>query len=174
MNENQAIPENIFIDNNEPKIKMSNNSESSNSTSVGEISEKYDINYLYNFLEKDFQIVGYNDALANPDMSNMENNVLLIRNRLEIVLAKVNTYYNSTMRTLNFHIESRSRNGMVDIVGELEAKKANLEEEIIKVKEIEEGAKNKRGLSEAMIMSYVLGFKNGYAAISHSQLLNNL
>lgn len=171
MSESNQVPENIFIDNSEPtpqrrmdnSIASSNNSNSSN--------DKFDIYYLYEFLEKDLQQDGYNDSLINPDMTNMDNKVLLIRTRLNIVLAKVNSYYNSAMRNINFHIESRSRNGMVDIVGELESKKANLEEEIQKVKEIEDGAKNKSGLAEAMVMSYTLGFKNGYAAISHSQLI---
>jgi hypothetical protein len=132
---------------------------------------QYDLQYLYNFLERDFQQDGYNDALANPDMTSMAEKVKLMRSQLEITLAKVNTYYNSVLRNINFHIESRSRNGMVDIVDELISKKANIEEEMSKVRVIEQGAKEESGISETLIMSYKLGFKNGYAAISHSQLI---
>ena len=56
---------------------------------------------------------------------------------------------------------------MVDIVGELNSKKTSIEEELLKVQQIENDAKMETGLSEALIMSYTLGFTNGYAAISH-------
>jgi hypothetical protein len=101
----------------------------------------------------------------------MEEKVKLIRRQLDITIAKVKTYYSNILRNMNFHIESRSRNGMVDIVDELISKKITLEEELSKVDEIANGAKSETGLSETLIMSYRLGFKNGYAAISHSQLI---
>jgi len=60
---------------------------------------------------------------------------------------------------------------MVDIVDELISKKATIEEEMDKVQQIAQGSKSESGISETLIMSYKLGFKNGYAAISHSQLI---
>jgi hypothetical protein len=131
----------------------------------------FDLQYLYSFLERDYQQEGYSDALANPDMSSMEEKVKLIRRQLEITIAKVTTHYSTLHRNINFHIESRSRNGMVDIVDELISKKATIEEEMDKVQQIAQGSKSESGISETLIMSYKLGFKNGYAAISHSQLI---
>jgi hypothetical protein len=169
------IPEALFVEYEPPSI--SNQLQPRNILNVKkmESNEKnettYDLQYLYSFLEKDYQQEGYNDALSNPDMSSMEEKVKLIRRQLDITIAKVNTSYSSVLRNINFHIESRSRNGMVDIVDELISKKTTIEEEISKVHEIELGAKSESGISETLIMSYKLGFKNGYAAISHSQLI---
>lgn len=169
------IPEELFVEYAPPT--NSNQIQSRNILNVKKMepNEKnelqYDLQYLYTFLEKDYQQEGYNDALSNPDMSSMEEKIKLIRRQLDITIAKVNTAYSSALRNINFHIDSRSRNGMVDIVDELISKKTTIEEEISKVSEIEQGAKSESGISETLIMSYKLGFKNGYAAISHSQLI---
>lgn len=169
------IPEELFVEKEPPiikntiKIRDSLKLKSMETSSVNE--NNYDLQYLYSFLEKDYQQDGYNDALANPDMSSMEEKIKLIRHQLVITIAKVKTYYSAVLRNINFHIESRKRNGMVDIVDELISKRTTIEEEMSKVTEIEEGAKAQAGISETLIMSYKLGFKNGYAAISHSQML---
>jgi hypothetical protein len=169
------IPEELFVEYAPPT--NSNQIQSRNILNVKKMepNEKnelqYDLQYLYTFLERDYQQEGYNDALSNPDMSSMEEKIKLIRRQLDITIAKVNTAYSSALRNINFHIDSRRRNGMVDIVDELISKKTTIEEEISKVSEIEQGAKSESGISETLIMSYKLGFKNGYAAISHSQLI---
>lgn len=169
------IPEDLFVEYNPPSgpnlIKTRNNINTRKMEPIAKSVNEYDLQYLYVFLEKDYQQEGYNDALSNPDMSSMEEKVKLIRMQLDITIAKVKTAYSGVLRNINFHIESRSRNGMVDIVDELISKRTTIEEEISKVLEVEQGAKSESGISETVIMSYKLGFKNGYAAISHSQLI---
>jgi hypothetical protein len=172
--QNNIVPKNVFIETETPSNQfqsVATTQKRSNMNENNSIEKTYDLQYLYNFLLKDYETDGYNDAISNPDMSHMENKVKLLRKRLDITIAQVTTFYDNLLRNINFHIESRSRNGMVDIVGELNSKKTSIEEELSKVKEIENDAKNEAGLSEAIIMSYTLGFTNGYAAISHSQLI---
>jgi hypothetical protein len=172
--QNNIVPKNVFIETDPPSNQfqsVATTQKRSNMNENNSIEKTYDLQYLYNFLLKDYETDGYNDAISNPDMSHMENKVKLLRKRLDITIAQVTTFYDNLLRNINFHIESRSRNGMVDIVGELNSKKTSIEEELSKVKEIENDAKNEAGLSEAIIMSYTLGFTNGYAAISHSQLI---
>jgi hypothetical protein len=168
------IPEDLFVEYAPPSNSNQNKAKNLIKLPRMEPQEnseiQYNLQYLYDFLERDYQQEGYNDALSNPDMSNMEEKVKLIRRQLIITIAKVNAAYNTALRNINFHIESRSRNGMVDIVDELVSRRTNLLEEIGKVAEIEEGAKMESGISETPVLSYKLGFKNGYAAISHSQL----
>jgi hypothetical protein len=173
-NPDNNIPKNIFIETNEPVYQNQQQPTFPKKSIMNENTsneKNYDLQYLYSFLLKDYETDGYNDAISNPDMSHMDNKVKLIRRRLDITIAQVTTYYDNLLRNINFHIESRSRNGMVDIVGELNSKKTSIEEELLKVQQIENDAKKETGLSEALIMSYTLGFTNGYAAISHSQLI---
>ena len=51
-------------------------------------------------------------------------------------------------------------------------KKEIAESHVKKVIEIDDDAKNNRGDSQGIIMSYTRGFKNGLAAISHHSILN--
>jgi len=129
------------------------------------------INVLFQFLEKNHESKGYDDALINPDSSHLEHNIKLLQNELHRTIRKVKTFYEDFMREIEFHITSRSRNGMVDTVEELMMKKAIAEDHMSKVVEIENDAINNQGDSQGIIMSYMRGFKNGLAAISHHSIL---
>ena len=130
------------------------------------------INLLFHFLDKNYEAKGYDDALINPDNTHLEQNIAALRNDLERTIRKVKTFYEDFIREVNFHISSRSRSGMVDTVEELQVKKQTAENHIRQVLEIEEEAKNKRGVAEGIVISYTRGFKNGLAAISHHSIMN--
>lgn len=159
------IPEKIFIESENPKTGATND------IAKSEVKEN-NIDLLFQFLDKNFEEMGYNDALRNPDSSHMEQNVEALKNQLQRVLRKVKTYYEDFMKEADFHIESRSRNGMVDTVEELKMKKEIAESHFEKVNQIEMDAKNNTGDSQGIIISYMRGFKNGFAAISHHTILN--
>lgn len=129
------------------------------------------INLLFKFLDRNLEIQGYNDAMINPDTINLQENVAAIKNELLRTIRKVKTFYESFIREINFHIESRGRSGMVDTVEELKMKKQIAEDHIKKVIEIETDAKNNEGDSQGLILSYTRGFKNGLAAISHHNII---
>lgn len=159
------IPENIFVEFEKP-IKP---------THMEPTDEKDDVNdlkALYKFLEQSHEKKGYEDALMNPDTSSMEEQVVLLQNGLNLMLSKVKTYYSTYLRNIDFHLETRKRNGMVETVDELETHKQNIKEEISIVQGIEEEALKGAGLSQNMILSYRRGFKNGFAAITFNNILS--
>lgn len=159
------IPENVFVEKgNQPEQKP----EERNTTPVSDKG----INTLFQFLERNHEGKGYDDALINPDSSHLEQNIQALKNELERTIRKVKTFYEDFIREIDFHIASRSRSGMVDTVEELTMKKEIAESHIKKVLEIENDARNNRGDSQGIIMSYTRGFKNGLAAISHHSILN--
>lgn len=129
------------------------------------------INQLYDFLDKNYESKGYDDALVNPDTTHMEQNITALKNDLERVIRKVKTFYEDYIREINFHISSRSRSGMIDTVEELTVKKEIAEDHIKQVVEIEDQAKNNQGVGFGIVISYSRGFKNGLAAISHHEIL---
>lgn len=129
------------------------------------------INLLFQFLERNHESRGYDDALVNPDNSHLEQNVEALKNEFERTVKKVKTFYEDFITEINFHINSRSRSGLVDTVEELNMKKTIAESHIKKVLEIESDAKNNRGDSQGILISYTRGFKNGLAAISHHNIL---
>lgn len=130
------------------------------------------IHLLYEFLDKNHESKGYNDALINPDTTHLEQNVIALKNDLERSIRKVKTFYEDFIRQINFHISSRSRSGMIDTVEELTIKKEIAESHIKQVKEIEEQAKVNEGIGHGIIISYTRGFRNGLAAISSHLILN--
>lgn len=158
------IPENVFIE----KEKQPEGEQDQNTVSI--INEN-GINLLFQFLERNYESKGYDDALINPDVNHLNENIEYLKNDLERMIRKVKTFYEDFIKEIDFHIVSRSRSGMIDTVEELTMKKEIAESHIKKVMEIEEDAKHNRGASQGTIMSYSKGFRNGLAAISHHSIL---
>lgn len=135
-------------------------------------SSEQGINLLFQFLEKNFEKKGYDDALMNPDNTHLEQNIAALKNELERTIRKVKTFYEDFIREINFHISSRTRSGMVDTVEALNAKKETAESHVRQVLEIEQEAKESRGIAQGIVLSYTRGFRNGLAAISLHSIMN--
>ncbi len=84
---------------------------------------EHHIGVLYAFMDKNHEVKGYDDALVNPDVSNLNQNLEALKSELVRTLNKVKTFYEDFIQETEFHIISRSRSGMVDMVEELEMKK---------------------------------------------------
>lgn len=141
---------------------------------VGEISANTftGINVLFEFLERNHEGKGYDDALINADATHLDQNTEALKNELARTIRRVKTFYEDFIKEIDFHIASRSRSGMIDTVEELTMKKEIAQSHMQKVLEIEDDLRNNKGDSQGIIMSYTRGFKNGLAAISHHSILN--
>jgi diadenosine tetraphosphate (Ap4A) HIT family hydrolase len=129
------------------------------------------IGLLYAFLDRNHEAKGYDDALLNPDASHLSQNLDALKNELVRTLNKVKTFYEDFIQETDYHIVSRGRSGMVDIVEELEMKKKIAAGHMVKVKEIEENTEKETGDCKGILISYTRGFNNGLAAISHHNIL---
>ncbi|MFB9865640.1 hypothetical protein [Rufibacter immobilis] len=157
------IPENVFVERSKPADSATPE------PAVAGID--LGINSLFQFLERNYEAKGYDDALINPDNTHLHQNIEALQNDLSRTIRKVKTFYEDFIREINFHIASRSRSGMVDTVEELMVKKETALDHINQVMEIEEQAQNNEGLGQGIIISYTRGFRNGLAAISHHSIL---
>ena len=61
----------------------------SNSTVLINYGTGMPIDLIYSFLKEDYETKGYDDALANPDVSYKEMNKSMIRSNLEIKFRQV-------------------------------------------------------------------------------------
>ncbi|MEO9005326.1 MAG: hypothetical protein ABI288_11345 [Ginsengibacter sp.] len=159
------IPEDVFIEKDKSVPPESHEQNSPARIENG-------INLLFQFLEKNYETKGYDDALINPDNTHLEQNIAALKNDLERTIRRVKTFYEDFIREIDFHISSRSRSGMIDTVEELKAKKETAENHIRQVIEIEQEAINNKGVGQGIIISYTRGFRNGLAAISHHSIMN--
>lgn len=130
------------------------------------------IQLIYNYLQKDFEKKGYEDAHISADEGYKNDNIQLIKYDLEIRIHQIKTYHDSLKKDIDFHIQSRSRAGLIDLVDELKIKQQDLLDHIQKVKEIEENLKQDTGLCARAILAYKRGFMKGMASITQSYLLS--
>ncbi|MFD0765266.1 hypothetical protein ACFQZI_10420 [Mucilaginibacter lutimaris] len=126
---------------------------------------------LYAFLDRNHEAKGYDDALLNPDSSHLAQNLDALKNDLVRTINKVKTFYEDFIQETEYHILSRGRSGMVDIVEELEMKKSIAAGHMAKLTVIEDNTAKGEGDCKGILLSYTRGFKNGLAAISHHNIL---
>lgn len=155
------------------------NSAAINNTSVPEnngtpasIPPVKGIESIYLFLQADYEMRGYNDAFVSPDESYKNDNIKLLVQDYEILLQQVTTYYEDMQKDLDFHIATRSRAGLVDLIEELKTRKEKVAEHMEKVKAMKDDVRNNTGMSQRIILSYGRGFLRGLSALTKSNILN--
>lgn len=127
---------------------------------------------IYSFLQNDYETRGYNDALTNPDESYKNDNISLIQHDLVILIERTLTYYETMLKETDFHISSRGRAGLIDLVEELKIRKEITLDHLEKVKQIKVEAQSGGNASQRIVLSYQRGFMRGLYAISQSKLFN--
>lgn len=157
------IPKDIFVEDRQPGSTEA--LINSNLTPIG-------IDSIYAFLQGDYENKGFNDALTNPDDSYKKDNILLIRHDFQILLERVKTYYEDLLKEIDFHISSRSRAGLIDLVEELQTRRQMVVEHESKVKTLFEEMSTGDGVFQRVILSYQRGFMRGLSALSKSNVLN--
>lgn len=127
---------------------------------------------IYAFLQSDYESKGYNDALINPDESYRNDNIRLLRQDLMILIDRTVNYYETLIRETDYHISTRSRAGLLDLVDELKMKRDLLQSHIEKVNSLKAEASAESGSSQRIVLSYQRGFMRGLYAISQSKFFN--
>jgi len=130
------------------------------------------IEAIYAFLQADYESKGFNDALISADDSYKTDNIKLIKMDLQITVQKANTYYEDLLRDLDFHIMSRGRAGLIDLVDELKTRKEMVHEHIEKVNLVKKEMETDSGITQRILLSYQRGFMRGLAAITQTNVLN--
>lgn len=130
------------------------------------------IDAIYAFLQFDYEARGYSDALTNPDDSYRNDNISLLRQDLFILIDKSLTYYEGMLKEVDFHIGSRSRAGLVDLVEELKTRREMVTDHLGKIRTMKEEAVKGNGAVTRITLSYQRGFMRGLSALTQSNVLN--
>lgn len=133
--------------------------------------ERKGIEEIYYFLQQDYESRGYNDALTNPDESYRVDNINLLNKDLAILIQKVSTYYEDLLKEIDFHILSRGRAGLIDLVEVLKTRKELVEDHLKKVSQIRYEMESRDGMTHRVILSYQRGFMRGLSAITMADIL---
>lgn len=130
------------------------------------------IDSIYAFLQSDYEAKGYNDALTSPDDSYRNDNINLLKQDLFILIDKSLTYYEGMLKQVDFHITSRTRAGLIDLVEELKTRRDMVADHLEKIRVMKEDAHNGNGAVQRITLSYQRGFMRGMSALTQSNILN--
>jgi hypothetical protein len=128
---------------------------------------------VYAFFLNDYESKGYNDALTNPDESYKSDNIKLLNHELFILIERTSTYYEDLAKEMEFHISTRSRAGLIDLVEELKIRMQIINDHRDKLSEIRKEALTGTGAIQRIGLSYQRGFMRGLSSISQAKVLNN-
>ena len=76
------------------------------------------------------------------------------------------------LKEIDFHISSRSRAGLIDLVEEMKRRKEMVLEHLEKIKALKQDALNGTGATPRIGLSYQREFMRGLSAISQSKVFN--
>jgi cold shock CspA family protein len=137
------------------------------------VHDEKGLDAVYAFFLNDYESIGYNDALINPDETYKSDNIRLLNHELFILIERTSTYYEDLAKEVEFHISTRSRAGLVDLVEELKIRMQIINDHRGKLTAIKKEALEGTGHIQCIGLSYQRGFMRGLSSISQAKVLNN-
>ena len=122
------------------------------------------IDVIFNFIHKNFEEEGFQDALVNCDITYRDAKEKIIRNDLEMLFKRIILKYNSDIRVLNVRIENAHQALALAAAADMEALRATYEEHLTEIQEMRTLLEANDPKMTTMIESYRRGFLKGIAA----------
>ena len=130
------------------------------------------IDVIFNFIHKNFEEEGFQDALVNSEVKYCETREEIIRNDLKMLFERISLKYKRDIREVKVRIENARMAFAMNCVSQLESLNQTYEEHLAKIEEMEQMLNNDDPKVTNMIESYRRGFQKGVAA-SVMNFINN-
>lgn len=127
---------------------------------------------IFDRIRRNYELEGYNDALSTADNKYRDDNTQILKLDLHADIQEAEIDVKEYLREVNFHISSRTKAELFDLVEELEAKKEICLERLKTMEEIKQDIINETGTAFRMILAYKRGFDKGLAALSMANIIN--
>ena len=131
------------------------------------------IDVIFNFIHKNFEEDGYQDALVSQDISYRDAKITIIRNDLEMLFKRITLRYKRSIREVNARIENSRKAFALGATADLEAFLETYEEHLAEITEMENQLANGDPKMTTMIESYKRGFLKGVSAATINFINNN-
>lgn len=131
------------------------------------------IDVIFNYIHKNFEEDGYQDALVNQDITYRDSKITIIRNDLEMLFKRISLRYKCNIRETNARIENSRKAFALGATADLEACLATYEEHLAEISEMENQLANDDPKMTTMIESYKRGFLKGVSAATINFINNN-
>jgi hypothetical protein len=122
------------------------------------------IDVIFNFIHKNFEEEGFQDALVNCDITYRDAKEKIIRNDLEMLFKRIILKYKSDIRVVNVKIDNAHKALAIAAAADMEALRATYEEHLTEIQEMQSLLETNDPKMTTMIESYRRGFLKGIAA----------
>lgn len=124
------------------------------------------IDIIFNFIHKNFEEEGFQDALVNCDITYRDTKEKIIRNDLEMLFKRIILRYKSDMREVDVNINNARNACAIGAASKLQARRETIEEHLAEINEMQTLLANNDPKMLTMIESYRRGFQKGMSAVA--------
>ena len=131
------------------------------------------IDVIYNFIHKNYEEEGYQDALINQDVTYRDAKINIILNDLNMLFKRITLRYKTDIRRVQVMIENNRQAFAIAAASDLEALLETYNEHLAEISKMESLLAANDPKMMTMIESYRRGFLKGNAAVTINFLNNN-
>lgn len=124
------------------------------------------IDVIFNYIHKNFEEEGFQDALVNCDISYRDTKETIIRNDLEMLFKRIILRYKNDIREIEVNIDNAHKAYALAAASLLLARKKTYEEHLEEINEMQGLLEKNDPKMLTMIESYRRGFQKGMAAVA--------
>ena len=131
------------------------------------------IDVIYNYIHKNFEDDGYQDALVNQDIAYRDTRISIIRNDLEMLFNRITLCYRKNIREAQVRMDNSRKAFALSAAANLEAQLATYEEHLAEIEKMKQLFDDNDAKMLTMIESYKRGFLKGINAATMDFINNN-
>lgn len=131
------------------------------------------IDVIFNYIHKDFEEQGYQDALVNSDSKYRETKESIIRNDLKMLFRRITLRYQSDIRMIDVKIKNAEEAYAISSAAMMQARRETYQEHLEEISQMEQQLDNEDPKMMTMIESYRRGFLKGISAQAINFINNN-
>ena len=124
------------------------------------------IDVLFNFIHKNFEEDGFQDALVNSDIAYRDAKEKIIRNDLEMLFKRIILRYKKDIREIDSNISNARKAYALAAADRLQAQRETFEEHLSEINEMQTQLNDNDPKMLTMIETYRRGFQKGMAAVA--------
>lgn len=159
------------------EMVTSHETESENNTSAENVKKDDDkrlititwgtgmpIDVIFNFIHRNFEEEGFQDALVNSDVTYRNAKENIIRSDLEMLFKRITLRYQNDIREIDVNIDNAQKALALAAASKLQARRDTFEEHLAEIREMQLQLQADAPKMTTMIESYRRGFLKGIAA----------
>lgn len=131
------------------------------------------IDVIFNFIHKNFEEEGFQDALINSDLKYRETKEEIILNNLKMLFMRISLRYKNDIREVDVKIDNAQKALALSSASMLQARRDTYEEHLNEIRTMREQLEVKDPKMMTMIESYRRGFLKGVSVTSINFINNN-